>query len=59
MNSAELRAYRFKSAVAKVKQAFAGMSEEECDALIKEAVQWTRTGTRPAKSQTEKSPNTQ
>jgi len=45
MNSAELKVSLFKSAVAKVKQAFADMSEEECNALIEEAIKWARTDT--------------
>jgi len=59
MNSSEFKTSLFKSAVAKVKQAFAELSEEECNALIEEAIEWARTDTIPAESQTEKSPDTQ
>jgi len=59
MNSSEFKTSLFKSAVAKVKQAFADMSEEECNVLIEEAIEWARTGAMHGKSQAEKSPETQ
>jgi len=59
MNSSEFKTSLFKSAVAKVKQACADMSEEACNALIEEAIEWARTGAMPAKPQAEKSPETQ
>jgi len=40
-----VKAYLFKSAAAKIKQAFAGMPEEEIQALIDEAIQWARSDT--------------
>jgi len=54
-----VRAYLFKSAVTKIKQAFSELSEEECAALIEEVIHWARSDTISAKSQTEKSPNAQ
>jgi len=56
MNSSEFKTSLFKSAVAKVKQAFSELSGEECNALIEEAIHWVGQTQYPPNHRQKKAP---